>query len=104
MSGQPVRQGRGREQASRGRLTRGDARRHVQGRVTVAAADGRSHRIRPGGRSGRGRVRSLKQAGVAMGVADSAAFDQIDADLERNASPGFARIPDMVSVIKRKPG
>jgi ubiquinone/menaquinone biosynthesis C-methylase UbiE len=49
-------------------------------------------------------LRSLKQAGVAMGVADSAAFDQIDADLERNASPGFGRIPDMVSVIKRKPG
>jgi hypothetical protein len=47
---------------------------------------------------------SLKQAGVAMGVADSAEFDQTDADLERTAaSPGFGRIPDMVPVIKRKP-
>jgi ubiquinone/menaquinone biosynthesis C-methylase UbiE len=50
-------------------------------------------------------LRSLKQAGVAMGVADAAAFDALDADLERiAASPGFGRIPDMVSVIKRKPG
>ena len=40
-----------------------------------------------------------------MGVADAAAFDALDADLERAAAlPGFGRIPDMVSVIKRKPG
>ena len=49
-------------------------------------------------------LRSLKQAGVGMGVADSAAFDALDADLDRVAAlPGFGRIPDMVSVIKRKP-
>ena len=40
-----------------------------------------------------------------MGVADAAAFDSLDADLEGAAAlPGFGRIPDMVSVIKRKPG
>ncbi len=50
-------------------------------------------------------LRSLKQAGVGMGVADAATFDALDADLERVAAlPGFGRIPDMVSVIKRKPG
>jgi SAM-dependent methyltransferase len=52
----------------------------------------------------RSALRSLKPAGVAMGVIDDPAFEALDADLEQHAAtPGFARLPDMVSVIKRKP-
>lgn len=48
-------------------------------------------------------LRSLRQAGISMGVADAAGFDALDADLEHmSALPGFGRIPDMVWVIKRK--
>lgn len=52
----------------------------------------------------RSALRSLKTAGVAMGVIDDAAFEALDAELEQDAATsGFARLPDMVSVIKRKP-
>lgn len=48
-------------------------------------------------------LRSLREAAIATGTADGTALDGLDAELADAATtPGFVRVPDMVSVMKRK--